>query len=1593
MPLAPSRCYSHAAPHPLLPPPGFLTLQRAIDTAILRHHAAPGADAQVVGRGMELSPDNTSRSSLSTRFFRGLFVNFVAAFVLGVIMADVLYEKENGIVEGMSLMGLRRTAYWAHWLGSYAVLHLPSAALFTGAFYLINYTSSLTSPLWLFLFLYLYHLAITAFAFFLTVPLAKAETATTLSFLLFFLLSLAYMPALLFDTPPALRAALSLLPTCGMINGVNTILVLEGARRGLTSASLAQGGTVVPFTSVLTYTAASIPLWVILTLYCSRVVPDSHGVSQPFYYPLHDLLRAILPARAGQRRRRSRADGDPLVGGGEGGSASASSAELVGSRRKAPHGAGAAATPAGGNHEAVAAHDEEAALQVQGLHKTFHSGCMHRNKDEEGNRIGDVHAVNDLSLDFYKGEIFALLGHNGAGKTTAIGCITGVVPPSAGTVLYDGLDLHSHTDAVRTRLGVCTQHDLVYPQLTGVEHLRLFGGLRGIPSGAELDEEVARKLDLMDLGDDAAQPVAGYSGGMRRKVAVGVALLGDPAFLYLDEPTAGLDPASRRQIWRMIQAGKEQRVTLFSTHFMDEADLLSDRIGILKRGRLFCSGTSLFLKHRFGVGYTLTLTAAPGGADSRAVDSLLRSALPTATPLSHSGQELSYRLPLAAVPAFPAFFRRLDSSLPSLRVRDYGLSITTLEEVFLRTANEKGEDLPGEEEEQGEEEKGEGGDPEAQRGGDGMANPLNARVGGSRRASDAGAAGAAATERSPPSAMRLLGVMMRAGWLTRVRQRESFIFGTLFPLTYVIIAFYLGSVINSGDTTPDALPLSYGGLVPFPSFFSSVGAHSAATHGLAEATRAALATGPGDAQSAAHPPALRNFSSLPALDQVTLELTEEEQPAGTPLAFTGLAFDGASGGGVGNLTAVHNTSMPAALPVLLNALHNALLGSGEVGGGAPSITVASHPLPFPSGVDIASLLLPMFVGMAFLGGSLSGGITTVGERENRIAHQLQLMGLPARLYWTGHLLFNSLLIVPLIVFTTAMIYVFGITNLQGVRLWGWLAVAATFPVAVIPFVFVICWSFRTVKAATQLFPTALNAISIMPFVAVFVLQQQNTDSAANTAKWLGDALCVIPTYSMFRGLGKLLHLGSKTGGDPTMADVFGFGDGIAIVITLNIANGIFYTLLLSWLEVRRHRPDQFSSSPALRRLREMDGATPPADAEGRPGRGSRSDSALGLDTATLDDDVDEDVEKEQAAAQEMAGWSRDRLTGSILLRSLYKLFPRSKAAPGAKVAVRDLTLVVRPGVSSRLSTPFPLPLAHLLTLPLFVPALQDFFCLLGHNGAGKSTALNVLTGALAPTHVEAARLSGFDLRAELPHVYTVTGYCPQFDATWGTLSVKEHLELYAAIKGVPPASVSGVVRASMQALEIEEYGSVRSDKLSGGNRRKLSVAVALLGDPDVSFLDEPSTVRPCARGGGGRGARSSPLSTPSSPCPLPQGMDPGARRKLWDALQQHRSNKCHVLTTHSMEEADALATRIGIMTDGQLRALGSPQQLKSKYGRGFMLEICVDEVRAARAPGAAQHRGAARLTLAPAAAARRARWRCWWTRSSTPSLAPWSRRE
>ncbi|KAE9601962.1 putative sulfate-transporting ATPase [Lupinus albus] len=293
-------------------------------------------------------------------------------------------------------------------------------------------------------------------------------------------------------------------------------------------------------------------------------------------------------------------------------------------------------------------------------------------------------AVRGLSLALPQGECFGMLGPNGAGKTSFINMMIGLTKPTAGTAYVQGLDIRNQINKIYTTTGVCPQHDLLWESLTGREHLLFYGRLKNLKGSAltRAVEESLKNLNIFD-GGVADKRAGTYSGGMKRRLSVAISLIGDPKVVYMDEPSTGLDPASRNSLWNVIRVAKQDRAIILTTHSMEEAEALCDRLGIFVNGSLQCIGNPNELKSRYGGSYVFTMTTQV--YHEKNVENMVLQFSPNAKKIYHISGTQKFELPKGEV-RIADVFRAVENAKRHFTVSAWGLADTTMEDVFIKVA-------------------------------------------------------------------------------------------------------------------------------------------------------------------------------------------------------------------------------------------------------------------------------------------------------------------------------------------------------------------------------------------------------------------------------------------------------------------------------------------------------------------------------------------------------------------------------------------------------------------------------------------------------------------------------------------------------------------------------------------------------------------------------------------------------------------------------------------------------------------------------------------------------------------------------------------
>lgn len=695
-----------------------------------------------------VSPPYAGATVVSTA---GAFFFFCPPMLnLIVLMNQIVTEKELKLRLGMRMMGLRNFVFWISWFITNSLINFLSTLLLIASGWIAGFDFfTNTNFLVNFLLFFTFGVSMIPFAFVFIAFIQRTITANTVGFVLFvlglffqilftgFAVYFWYLPT----TDSLWRNLFSIYPPFNFAKAFSDISQLSSAQIDPQSGQFVTGvgfGIADLFKSVHVqfFSIDSPPvyqsfllmildatIYVIIFWYFENILKGEHGAPRPFYFPftldywgLGWLLR--------QRQRQKLLESIPLLSNNLGNNEQEKMdpeirKEILKTIRLAmPDRRGTEQQPLTESlietKEETSSEHNPPAISIIKLNKAYNWIPIPSSLPLIGPLVArfDFKALTDLylTIDAKKGSgfCFTLLGANGAGKSTLVNTLIGLFKPTSGDAYIFGHSVTSDSDVIRQMIGVCPQHDILWNELTAAEHLHMFAEFKGIPR-RQIKTMVNETLQMVGLFHVRNKRAGTFSGGMKRRLSVGISSIGNPRVIFMDEPTTGLDPLSRRKVWNLIEMLKKDKIIVLTTHLMDEADVLSDRIGIMAFSRLWCLGDSIALKSRFGFGYHLHITADLNRIED--IKQLVHEKIPNAQHLNTGGNDelaaashgnLHFVVNSDQVDELGRFCHYIESlphdtsddattegnSVNSLGIRDWGLSNTTLEEVFHRVTQE-----------------------------------------------------------------------------------------------------------------------------------------------------------------------------------------------------------------------------------------------------------------------------------------------------------------------------------------------------------------------------------------------------------------------------------------------------------------------------------------------------------------------------------------------------------------------------------------------------------------------------------------------------------------------------------------------------------------------------------------------------------------------------------------------------------------------------------------------------------------------------------------------------------------------------------------
>jgi len=948
--------------------------------------------------------------------------------------------------------------------------------------------------------------------------------------------------------------------------------------------------------------------------------------------------------------------------------------------------------------------------------------------------------------------------------------MVGLIKASYGDVFFDGSSISKNVNVIRKDFGVCAQTNIIYPDLTVEDHINFYANLKNVKVNVD---EVLSELDLLQQKKLKSSKL---SGGQKRKLCIAMATIGNPKYIFLDEPTTGLDPLSRRKIWELLLKKKEGRVIFLTTHYMDEADILADRKLILNKGKIRCLGTSLFLKNHFNMKYNLDVETS----ERDRINELINSYLPEAEYVkkeennefeSHDNIFYTWRLPLNSSEQFAPLLNELDKLSGSV-IKKYALSLPTLEELFIRL-----EDDIGYGENKSEIDNNNNSQLAIQTNEDKL--PILKPV-------------------SKPSNPKLIATLVKYRLKIFLKDKVFSISAILLPIVLATATFYF---INKYMFSERMIKYE-SKEITIPSMYSETKINYASNSTL-PLTSEDFVNGVGNKIS--------NVTNV-SLEEMVFPKSEDN-------------YYLSSIGGVVNETShtldfniYYNDSMPHSVPAIFNAISNAYLASKNIN---ERITISNH--PFDERQESMAV-----IGLTFVGFMLGMCIVTVlcrfgplsaRERITQLLLQLQLNGVSRFTYWISSLIsdnsiflgtcfamiiggiavqFKPLLDIKIVIFVITFLVIWSIPSMI--------------------YQYIISFMFNKEESAYN-----INSINTYPVIIGFIvllLINSTTNSVTFNSILEGTLYgypaiifcCVLtiicPAFGIVAILNALFTLkmySSLFSLNLGIGTILKFKNMISPLIILLLILIVIYYFILMTLDRKKNQTNKSDVHDIPQTTREI----------------------YEKELAKGDDDVRKEFEYVKEHQKELP----------ISALHLCKEFnvPKRKIKDNEEkknIMSKDSNDYTYGDIHKSIVNPRKFVKTAVVDVNFGV-RMHECFGLLGPNGAGKSTTLNTVSATI-PQTMGSVCYNGVEThQAKLGEVSM--GYCPQNDILWKELTLREHIEFFLSIRGYNANDAKIYATQYIHSAGLEEHQNKRVDNLSGGTKRKLSILLLFVVTLNVFY--------------------------------------------------------------------------------------------------------------------------------------------------------------
>nr|UOU03317.1 ATP-binding cassette subfamily A3-like 4 [Brachionus rubens] len=1417
----------------------FNTIKHSIDQVLIETVSNKPFNSTLVTVGSFSCPeyvDDIMKSQMG--FFTSLLISLAFMVTFLVTVSSIIAEKESKMKEYLRLLGVKPVVIWLCWMMRSFIIYIIISAVVTitstkrfksnNVLY-FNMEKALflhTTPSIVFLTVIVYSIQCTSLSLLVGQIFSKSFTAKTLSIIFWFATLINFYNSY----SSIAKYFFSIFPNSALSFAVQVMLQYErsGRKLGFSKLFVNLYDDELNLGSLL----ISMLMWSLVYLglswYIERILPGEFGVKQPWYFP---FMKSYWV-----EQKSGRSDYDDNIDIEE--------TQILDGFEREPS-------------------ELQASVKIKNLTKVFRTG------------FEDKKAVDNMSLNFYENQITGFLGHNGAGKTTVTFILCGLYSPDKGTAKILGHDIRTHMEKIRTSIGFCPQNNILYDELTVRQHLDLVASVKGF-SRNERENEINRISSYVGLQNDLSKKSRELSGGMKRRLSVAMALIGDSKVIILDEPTSGLDPYNRRSLWEIIRNYKTGRTIIISTHYMEEADALSDRIALMNHGQVKCCGSPLYLKDKFGSGYRLILTKDVN-FNQNELENMVRTIFGENPNIqSNIAREMCISIPSDLNSKLPSLLNNIEKYKYKLGVLNYGISSATVEEVFLKIGSiDINEDIfsPNKNKNLTESITNQN-----------LSNAFDINTDMVSEKND-----------GPLFYLQQINALMLKRLRIFTRRYMIFVFTLILPV--LVLALLSSYIPSTSSLIADTLETAFG-RKNIPSYSLDITNYGKqfVPYNIKGTNKDQVELDFKQFFSYKNASKLGlNLLPVQNVNDFVLQKRKEDSNNLISKYYFGIEIDSNNGNplfiGRYSSLAFHSAA------TILNELDSLLFGFWTNNMkkliktiNAPISVGASSSLPSNFSYDKLEVfscleIIPfsfldyiIAIVIAFVISVTSIHLTR--EKRNGSKSLQLLSGTHYAIYWLSNYIFDF--VVYFIQITTLLIALklvaLGLSDTANdtyLITYKWSTLADLF-------FFMIISSF-TWSALSYIWSYLFKS-DIVGFVVLFIVLSFAT---------LVDMICVL--LGFFDATSAVDPTSGETG---TMGEIAKAIRIILIIFCPNIAikRAVFNLKL-------QNTPICFGLLNIL--FQSKLSAENSGFDFNEPGIGKfailniclffianififfMEDKFLGnlihyiMNSKNKPNKNYLELEEDVRAESERIDKANIKFLSDnepLVVSNLRKEFKKS----GRKfAAVDNLSFGVLPG---------------------------ECFGLLGLNGAGKTTTIGILTGELRATSGDAF-VNSYDINREKLRAIRSLGFCPQFEYLPEFLTVKQALDLFANLRGIKSWRVNKIVEEFISAFKLSEFRNKLVQNLSGGNKRKVSSAIAFIGKPKIVILDEPTS-----------------------------GMDPAARRYLWNVIKHARDMGMTVLlTTHSMEECEALCTKLGIMVNGQFQCFGNIQKLKSKYGKGYSL--------------------------------------------------------